>query len=60
MAFTETAVYIGAAAALVFLVAGGLTLFTTRKNPKKWGWILICLSVCATISAVINANGVFY
>ena len=62
MAFTETAVYIGAVAALVLLVAGIITLLATRKSPgnKKWGWILLGLSTCALVSAITNASGVFY
>lgn len=62
MAFTSTAVYIGLIAALVLFILGGIVLLATRKNPqkRKWGWVVLALGICALISAVVNANGVFY
>lgn len=58
MAFTRTAVYIGCITASALFIAGIITLFVTRKSPKKriWGWILLSLAVCALISAAVNSN----
>lgn len=61
MAFTITAVYIGGIAAFVLLMAGIITLLVTRNQPdkKKWGWILLALSVCALVSTVVNLSGIY-
>lgn len=61
MAFTITAVYISGIAAFVLLVAGVITLLVTRNRPdkKKWGWVLLVLSVCALVSTVVNLIGIY-
>lgn len=59
MAFTIASVYIGGIAAFMLFVAGIITLLITRNKPdkKKWGWILLALSICALISTVVNLIG---
>lgn len=60
MAFTINAVYIGGIAAFVLFAAGIITLLVTRNRPdkKKWGWVLLALSVCALVSTVVNLTGI--
>lgn len=61
MAYTITAVYISGTTAFVMFVVGSITLLVTRNKPdkKKWGWVLLALSVCALISAVVNLIGIY-
>lgn len=62
MAFTSTAVFIGIIVAIILLITGISVLIAMRKNlqKRKWGWLIIVLGICAIISALVNANGVFY
>lgn len=56
------AVYIGTVAAFMLFLLGIIILFVSRRTPekRKWGWVVLALSICAMISAIVNANGVFY
>lgn len=60
MAFTLAAVYISGITAFVLLAVGIITLFATRNSPdkKKWGWVLLALSVCALVSTGVNLIGI--
>lgn len=62
MAFTSTAVFIGIIVAVILLIVGIIVLLVMRNKPqkRKWGWLIIVLGICAIISALVNANGVFY
>lgn len=62
MAFTPNAVIIGIIVAALLFIVGIVVLLIMRNKPlkKKWGWLLLALSICAVISALVNANGLLY